>query len=55
MHGVPTGLQIIGPTYEEDSVMRIGAALERAINWPAWRPSIPQHAPATTPLETENL
>lgn len=55
LHGVPTGLQIIGPTYEEDIVMRVGAALERAINWPAWRPPIPERAPATALLETENL
>ncbi|MDR3371871.1 amidase family protein [Rhodoferax sp.] len=54
MHGVPTGLQIIGPTYEEDTVMRIGAAMERAINWPAWRPQIPEFIPAPHPLETEN-
>jgi Asp-tRNA(Asn)/Glu-tRNA(Gln) amidotransferase A subunit family amidase len=37
-HGVPTGLQIIGPTYEEARVMQVGAALEQAIGWPAWRP-----------------
>jgi Asp-tRNA(Asn)/Glu-tRNA(Gln) amidotransferase A subunit family amidase len=54
MHGVPTGLQIIGPTYEEDVVMRIGAAMEQAINWPAWRPQIPEFVAAPHPLETEN-
>lgn len=37
-HGVPTGLQIIGPTYEEARVMQVGAALEHAIGWPRWRP-----------------
>lgn len=37
-HGVPTGLQIVGPTYEEARVMQVGAALEQAIGWPSWRP-----------------
>jgi Asp-tRNA(Asn)/Glu-tRNA(Gln) amidotransferase A subunit family amidase len=54
MHGVPTGLQIIGPTYEEDIVMRIGAAMEQAINWPAWRPQVSKFVPTPHPLETEN-
>jgi Asp-tRNA(Asn)/Glu-tRNA(Gln) amidotransferase A subunit family amidase len=39
-HGVPTGLQIVGPTYEEARVMQVGAALEQAIGWPAWRPDV---------------
>lgn len=39
-HGVPTGLQIVGPTYDEGTVMRVGAALEQAVRWPTWRPSI---------------
>ena len=37
-HGVPTGLQIVGPTYEEARVVQVGAALEAAIGWPRWRP-----------------
>lgn len=43
-HGVPTGLQIVGPTYEEARVMQIGAALEQAIGWPRWRPTLPDIA-----------
>lgn len=39
-HGVPTGLQIVGPTYEEPRVMQIGAALEQALGWPQWRPTL---------------
>jgi Asp-tRNA(Asn)/Glu-tRNA(Gln) amidotransferase A subunit family amidase len=39
-HGVPTGLQIIGQTYEDPVVMRIGAALEQVLNWPSWRPKV---------------
>lgn len=50
MHGVPTGLQIVGPTYEEETVMRIGAALEHAINWPAWRPPTPERTAVPNPL-----
>jgi Asp-tRNA(Asn)/Glu-tRNA(Gln) amidotransferase A subunit family amidase len=48
-HGVPTGLQIIGPTYEDAVVMRIGAALEQELGWPAWRPPVqdPSSALAT--------
>lgn len=53
-HGVPTGVQIIGPTYEEETVIRVGAALEWAINWPAWRPPIPATAPAASQLEAED-
>jgi Asp-tRNA(Asn)/Glu-tRNA(Gln) amidotransferase A subunit family amidase len=45
-HGVPSGLQIVGPTYDEGAVIRVGAALEDAIRWPTWRPDI--HA-LTTP------
>lgn len=39
-HGVPTGLQIIGPTYQEEKVMQIGQALELSIGWAQWRPSL---------------
>jgi Asp-tRNA(Asn)/Glu-tRNA(Gln) amidotransferase A subunit family amidase len=40
---VPTGVQIVGPTYEEEVVFRIAAALERVRPWfsdPAWRPPL---------------
>lgn len=43
-HGVPTGLQIVGPTYEDALVMRIGAALEQALCWPQWRPPVQEPA-----------
>lgn len=39
-HGVPTGLQIVGPTYEDAMVLRIGAALEQELCWPQWRPPV---------------
>ncbi|WP_288392361.1 amidase [uncultured Herbaspirillum sp.] len=32
-NGVPTGIQIIGPTFEETMVVRIGAALEKIQDW----------------------
>ncbi|MCZ4353043.1 amidase [Roseovarius aestuarii] len=32
-NGVPTGVQIIGRTYEDADVFRIGAAIEQAQNW----------------------
>ncbi|MFJ4649756.1 amidase [Nocardia sp. NPDC088792] len=34
-HGVPTGLQIVGRTYDDATVFHIGAALERVRPWPA--------------------
>lgn len=40
-NGVPTGVQIVGPTYEEETVFRIGSALEKSMQWFAserWRP-----------------
>jgi len=40
-HGVPTGIQIVGPTYDELCVMQVGAALEQSIGWPRWRPQWP--------------
>nr|WP_315465180.1 amidase [uncultured Rhodoferax sp.] len=38
-NGVPTGLQVVGRTYQEVDVVKVASALEKAINWPAWRPS----------------
>ena len=41
--GVPTGLQIVGPPYDEAAVLRIAAALERVRPWldvPERRPDI---------------
>ena len=32
-NGVPTGVQIVGPTYEDKTVFRIGAAIEAADPW----------------------
>ncbi len=40
-NGVPTGVQIVGPSYEEEKVFRIGSALERSMLWfssETWRP-----------------
>ncbi len=40
-NGVPTGMQIVGPTYRDDVVFRLGAALEAVLPaWgdPQWRP-----------------
>lgn len=40
-NGVPTGVQIVGPTYSDEVVFRIGAALEMVRPWfsdPSWRP-----------------
>jgi Asp-tRNA(Asn)/Glu-tRNA(Gln) amidotransferase A subunit family amidase len=39
-HGVPTGLQIVGPTYDENRVLQIGLALESAIGWSKQHPKI---------------
>jgi len=32
-HGMPTGIQIVGPTYEDATVFRVGAAVEAADPW----------------------
>lgn len=47
-HGVPTGLQIVGPTYEDAMVLRVGAALEQALCWPQWRPRMQESSEALT-------
>ena len=42
-NGVPTGLQLVGPTYADDVVFRLGAGLEAALpSWqdPRWRPAL---------------
>jgi amidase len=33
-NGVPTGVQVVGRTYDDETVFRVGAALERARPWP---------------------
>jgi Asp-tRNA(Asn)/Glu-tRNA(Gln) amidotransferase A subunit family amidase len=42
-NGVPTGVQIVGRTYDDETVFRVGAALERVQPWfdvPARRPAL---------------
>jgi aspartyl-tRNA(Asn)/glutamyl-tRNA(Gln) amidotransferase subunit A len=42
-NGVPTGVQIVGPTYSDEAVSRIGAVVEQLMprfDDPSWRPSI---------------
>jgi amidase len=34
--GVPLGVQIVGPSYDDDACFALGAALERAVERPAW-------------------
>lgn len=41
-NGVPTGIQIVGRTYDDVMPFRIGAAAERELGWwgdPSWRPT----------------
>ena len=40
--GVPIGMQIVGPTYRDDVVMRVGAAVEAAAPWPLVAPVRPR-------------
>lgn len=42
---VPTGVQIVGRSFCEETVLRVGAALEKGVGWLAWRPN--QYAVAT--------
>jgi Asp-tRNA(Asn)/Glu-tRNA(Gln) amidotransferase A subunit family amidase len=37
-NGVPTGIQIVGRTYDDVTAFRIGAALERERPWPTTAP-----------------
>jgi Asp-tRNA(Asn)/Glu-tRNA(Gln) amidotransferase A subunit family amidase len=39
-NGVPLGVQIVGQTFCEDSVMRIGAVLQACVGWRHWRPAL---------------
>ncbi|WP_307817891.1 amidase [Nocardia acididurans] len=41
-NGIPTGMQIVGRTYEDASVFHIGAALERIRPWPHHPPAEPR-------------
>jgi aspartyl-tRNA(Asn)/glutamyl-tRNA(Gln) amidotransferase subunit A len=41
--GVPTGVSIVGPTYDDVTVFRVAAALERVEPWlqsPSTRPQL---------------
>lgn len=41
--GVPMGVQIVAPTYDDVTAFRVGAAAERELRWwadPAWRPPL---------------
>jgi Asp-tRNA(Asn)/Glu-tRNA(Gln) amidotransferase A subunit family amidase len=39
-NGVPTGLQIVGRTYDDLAVLRIGANLEKELGWTSQRPAL---------------
>jgi aspartyl-tRNA(Asn)/glutamyl-tRNA(Gln) amidotransferase subunit A len=42
-NGIPTGAQIIGPTYSDETVFRVAAVLEQVRPWfgdPSWRPPL---------------
>ncbi len=42
-NGVPTGVQIVGRTYDDETVFALGAALEAAHPYwcdPDWRPAL---------------
>ncbi len=37
--GVPTGIQLVGPSFKDLNVFRLAAALEKVLGWPDWRPN----------------
>jgi aspartyl-tRNA(Asn)/glutamyl-tRNA(Gln) amidotransferase subunit A len=42
-NGVPTGAQVVAPTYDDATAFRVGAALERGLRWwsdVSWRPGL---------------
>lgn len=51
-NGVPTGVQIAAPTFEDLTVFRVGAALERARPWLRGPERVPAVAQAVTELES---
>ena len=42
-NGVPTGVQIVGRTFDDVSAFRIGAALERVQPWAGVQREVPRH------------
>ena len=38
--GLPTSVQIVGRRFDDLGVLRVGAAVENAVNWADWRPPI---------------
>ena len=51
-NGVPTGIQIVGRTYDDATVFRIGAAIERERPWGYRDPDTLPPIAATTELLT---
>ena len=39
--GLPVGLQILGPPFEEDRLLRVARTYERATDWHTRRPALP--------------
>jgi Asp-tRNA(Asn)/Glu-tRNA(Gln) amidotransferase A subunit family amidase len=37
-NGVPSGVQVVGRTYDDEGVFRVGAAIERVRPWPTVAP-----------------
>lgn len=40
--GVPTGVQLVGPAYDDLTVFRLASAAEKAMNWNAVHPTLPR-------------
>ena len=47
--GMPIGLQIVGPKYREDRILRIGHAYEQATGWHAELPPMIRDSPSGSP------
>jgi len=43
-NGLPTAVQVVGRRYDDATVLRVGAALQRARPWPLWQRETPGHA-----------
>ena len=46
--GLPIGLQIIGKPFDEETVLRLAAAIEPAVDFRSRRPRLPEQGPAAS-------
>ena len=53
LDGLPVGLQLIGPHFEEGRILELAAQYQRATDWHRQRPAVPPHA--NGPAQSEGI